>query len=65
MDLQGVTALDAGGVGRLLRLRQSLARRGTPLTIATAGPRVRRVLHLTRLDAIFGPATPGPRPSSP
>ena len=54
MDLQGVTALDASGVGRLLRLRQALARRGTRLTVGAAGPRVQRVLELTRLDAIFG-----------
>lgn len=62
VDLGGVTALDAGGVGRLLRLRQTLARGGARLTISAAPPRVRRVLQLTRLDAIFGIAsgvTPG------
>lgn len=57
IDLEGVTALDAGGLGRLLRLRQALARRGTRLTVGAAGPRVRRVLELTRLDAIFGIAS--------
>ena len=54
MDLKGVTALDASGVGRLLRLRGSLARHGARLTIDAAGPRVRRVLTLSRLDAAFG-----------
>ncbi|MCC6987364.1 MAG: STAS domain-containing protein [Acidobacteria bacterium] len=54
MDLGGVTAIDAGGVGAIVALRQTLARRGTRLTIIGASARVRCVLHLTRLDAIFG-----------
>ncbi len=54
LDLGDVTAIDAGGVGRLVGLRQTLARRGTRLTIRTASARVRCLLHLTRLDAIFG-----------
>lgn len=53
VDLAGVTALDAGGVGALLRLRQSAARAGVPVTVAAAAPRVRRVLQLLRLDAVF------------
>jgi anti-anti-sigma factor len=57
IDLGDVTAIDAGGVGRLIGLRQSLARRGTRLTITSASARVRRVLCLTRLDAIFGIAS--------
>lgn len=57
MDLGDVTAIDAGGVGRLVGLRQTLARRGTRLTVTTASTRVRRVLRLTRLDAIFGIAS--------
>ncbi|MGD9903748.1 MAG: STAS domain-containing protein [Vicinamibacterales bacterium] len=65
VDLADVSALDAGGVGALLRLRQSAARHGVPVTIAAAGPRVRRVLQLCRLDALFGLADPSrrlPRP---
>ena len=54
LDLGDVTAIDAGGVGRLIGLRQTLTRRGARLTIRTASARVRSVLHLTRLDAIFG-----------
>jgi len=54
LDLGAVTAIDAGGVGRLVALRQMLARRGTRLTVRVASARVRRVLHLTGLDAIFG-----------
>ncbi len=54
IDLRGVTAIDAGGVGELVRLRQSAARAGIPVVIEAAGPRVRRVLRLTRLDTVFG-----------
>ncbi len=57
VDLREVTAIDAGGVGGLLRLRQMLARRGARLTIQAASPRVLRVLHLTGLDAILGIAS--------
>lgn len=59
MDLRGVTAIDAGGVGRLLGLRQALGRRGARLIIATASARVRQVLQLTALDATFGIASSG------
>lgn len=54
VDLCGVTAIDAGGVGALLRLRESAGRHGVPVVIGAAGPRVRRVLQLTRLEAAFG-----------
>ena len=54
IDLRGVTAIDAGGVGELVRLRQSAARVGVPVVVEAAGPRVRRVLRLTRLDTVFG-----------
>jgi len=57
LDLREVTAIDARGVGRLLGLRQSLGRRGTRLTIATASARVRHVLQVTALDAILGLAS--------
>lgn len=57
LDLRDVTAIDAGGVGGLLRLRQMLASRGAGLTVRAASPRVLRVLHLTGLDAILGIAS--------
>jgi anti-anti-sigma factor len=66
VELDAVTALDAGGVGALLRLRQHAGRHGVPVEIASAAPRVRRVLELTRLDRVFGlPATPAPPVTSP
>lgn len=57
VDLGEVTALDAGGVGRLLALRRALAGRGARLTVTAVSPRVRRVLQLTGLDAILGVAS--------
>ncbi len=55
LDLTAVTALDAGGIGRLLLVRQALAGRGASLTIAAAPPRVWRVLELVGLDRVFAP----------
>lgn len=60
LDLRGVTAMDAGGVGELLRLRQSAHRHGVPVVIEGAAPRVRRVLQLTQLDTVFGLAVSAP-----
>jgi anti-anti-sigma factor len=54
VDLAGVSALDAGGLGALLRLRQSACRHGVPVMVRRAGPRVRRLLQLTGLDSVFG-----------
>lgn len=59
LDLAAVTAIDAAGIGRLLRTRQRLGARGARLTIEGAAPRVGRLLMLTGLCAIFGIA-PGP-----
>ena len=64
LDLRAVTAIDAGGVGALLRLRQTASRHGAAVTIAAAAPRVRRVLELTRLDVVFGLSS-GRTPASP
>jgi anti-anti-sigma factor len=62
IDLRGVTAIDAGGVGELVRLRQGAARVGIPVVIEAAGPRVRRVLQIARLDTVFG-LVPRPVPT--
>ena len=64
LDLRAVTAIDAGGLGALLRLRQTASRHGAAVTIAAAAPRVRRVLELTRLDGVFGLSS-GRTPSAP
>lgn len=54
VDLAAVTALDAGGLGALVRLRQSACRHGVPVVVRRAGPRVRQLLRLTGLDGVFG-----------
>ena len=54
VNLAGVTAIDAGGVGALLRLRQSAGRHGVPVIVEAAAPRVRRVLQILHLDDVFG-----------
>jgi len=64
LDLRAVTAIDAGGLGALLRLRQTASHHGTAVTIAAAAPRVRRLLELTRLDVVFGLSS-GRTPSAP
>ena len=63
LDLRAVTAIDAGGLGALLRLRQTASGHGAAVTIAAAAPRVRRLLELTRLDVVFGLSS-GRTPSS-
>ena len=62
VNLAGVTAIDAGGVGALLRLRHSAGRHGVPVIIEAAAPRVRRVLQILHLDDVF--ALPGSRVAS-
>jgi anti-anti-sigma factor len=57
VNLAEVTALDAGGLGALLRLRESAGRHGVPVVVRQAPPRVRRLLRVTRLDGPFGLAT--------
>lgn len=54
LDLEAVTAIDAAGVGRLLRIRQRLGARGARLTIEGAAHRVGRVLALTGVDTVMG-----------
>ncbi|MEU5321038.1 STAS domain-containing protein [Streptomyces sp. NPDC021056] len=50
VDLRGVTFLDAGGLRLLVRIsKQTVQREGT-LHIVCDSPRLRRILHITRLD---------------
>jgi anti-anti-sigma factor len=57
VNLSEVSALDAAGLGALLRLRESAGRHGVPVVVRQAAPRVQRLLQLTRLDGVFGLAT--------
>lgn len=60
LDLSGVSALDAAGVGRLLHTRDRLAARGARLIITRTSPRVRRVLDLVGLLPLVFAPTLGP-----
>ena len=49
MDLSGVTAIDAAGIGALVSLQAA----GTYLRLVRPSMAVRQVLRLTTLDSIF------------
>jgi anti-anti-sigma factor len=49
VDLSGVTAIDAAGIGALISLRAA----GTYLRLVDPSETVRRVLRLTNLDSVF------------
>lgn len=53
MDLKGVLALDAAGLGTLLRIRQWCEAQGTGLKLINLNRPVREVLALTALDSII------------
>ena len=49
LDLSGVTAIDAAGIGALVSLHAA----GTYLSLVDPSETVRQVLRLTSLDAVF------------
>jgi anti-anti-sigma factor len=49
VDLSGVTAIDAAGIGALISLRAA----GTYLRLVDPSERVRQVFRLTNLDSVF------------
>jgi anti-anti-sigma factor len=49
VDLSGVTAIDAAGIGALISLRAA----GTYLRVVDPSETVRQVLRLTNLDSVF------------
>jgi anti-anti-sigma factor len=51
VDLDGVTEIDASGLGLLAELTHATRATGRRLAVVSASPRVRRLLALTRLDA--------------
>jgi anti-anti-sigma factor len=61
LDLSGVTAIDAAGLGVLARLAVLAWCRGRELTVVAAGARVRRVLQLVGLDAVLSGSRDGVR----
>lgn len=53
MDLQAVEALDAAGLGTLLRIRQWCSAQGMGLKLINLNRHVREVLALTALDSVI------------
>lgn len=53
LDLSGVTALDATGLGLLVGAHRRAQRAGRRLVLDRVPPVVARLLHLTRLDRVI------------
>lgn len=53
VNLDGVTCLDARGLGELVLALQAARDRGGRLTLVAPPPRVQRLLSVTRLDTVF------------
>ena len=56
LDLAGVTFIDCAGINALLATRRRAQLEGGSLRVLRASPRVRRLITLTRLDAVLMPA---------
>jgi ABC-type transporter Mla MlaB component len=53
VDLGEVTEIDARGLGMLADLTRRTRAQGGKVAVVSASPRVHRLLHLTRLDALL------------
>src|ERR1700720_3518549 len=53
LDLGRITAVDAGGLGVLLELREQTESKGVRFELMNVTKWVSRVLELTRLDSVF------------
>ena len=53
LDLTGVTAVDAGGLGVMLELRALAESRGIRFELMNVNKWVARVLEIVRLDTVF------------
>jgi anti-anti-sigma factor len=61
VDLGEVTEMDARGLGMLAELTRRTRAHGGNVAVISASPRVRRLLRLTRLDALLDTGKAGPR----
>ncbi|WP_433550224.1 STAS domain-containing protein [Micromonospora zamorensis] len=57
LDLSDCPHLDAAAIGLLLDLHRRLARADAVLTVRNPNPRVRRILHVARLDQVLSIVT--------
>jgi anti-anti-sigma factor len=53
LDLGRVTAVDAGGLGVLLELREQFQSNGIRFELMNLTKQIRRVFEITRLDSVF------------
>lgn len=53
IDLKGISYMDSAGVGALVWKYRSVTGRGGTFKLLQPSPRVRTLLHITRLDTIF------------
>ncbi len=53
VDLRGVGFLDSSGLGALVRALTSSQKEGGQTKLLHAGPQVRRLLEMTKLDSVF------------
>ncbi len=53
IDLKGVTFLDSSGLGALVRVMTVSQKEGGQTKLVHAGPQVRKLLEMTKLDSVF------------
>ncbi|HTD52795.1 MAG TPA: STAS domain-containing protein [Thermoanaerobaculia bacterium] len=53
VDLSGVGFVDSSGLGALVRAMTNSQKEGGQTKLLNAGPQVRRLLEMTKLDSVF------------
>ncbi len=53
VDLQRVDFLDSSGLGALVRAMTSSQKEGGQTKLLRAGPQIRKLLEMTKLDSVF------------
>ncbi len=53
VDLRGVNFLDSSGLGALVRAMTNSQKEGGQTKLLGAGPQVRKLLEMTKLDSVF------------
>jgi anti-sigma B factor antagonist len=53
VDLKGVRFLDSSGLGALVRALTNSQKEGGQTKLVNAGPQIRKLLEMTKLDSVF------------
>ncbi|MGH9317374.1 MAG: STAS domain-containing protein [Thermoanaerobaculia bacterium] len=53
VDLKGVNFLDSSGLGALVRAMTLSQKEGGQTKLVHAGPKIRKLLEMTKLDSVF------------